>query len=156
MVRIAMVIISKSRRTVVHIAPLVLLVAVAFATFVVLRPRPRLWQSIMDYVIASVFLAVGLIKQRVTRRRGDDVDVWRVIGRRRLKAKSVFLGITTGRSSVNISLFLGKSMAPVEPSIMVASYGACGLAYPLQVAKRIADALDMPEPRVAPRLQQYL
>jgi hypothetical protein len=129
---------------------------VAFATFVVLHPRPRLWQSVIEYVVASVLLAVGLIEQRVTRRRGDDVDVWRVIGRRRLKAKRVFLGVTTERSSVDINLYLGKSMEPIEPSIMVASYNNYGLARPLKVAKRIADVLDLPEPRVAPWLQSYL
>ncbi len=94
-------------------------------------------------------LAVGLRLQRVVRRKGDELEVWTVLGRRRVKAKRVFLGVTTGRTSVNISLFLGKSMEPVDPSIMVASYGASGLAGPMRVADRIAEALNMPEPRLA-------
>jgi hypothetical protein len=148
-----MVIVSKSRRLVVHLAPISLLFTVGLCAVVVDYRRPHLWQTLIDCFLSSVLLAVGLGLQRVVRRKGDELEVWTVLGRRRVKAKRVFLGVTTARSSVDIRLFLGKSMEPADPSIMVASYNASGLAGPLRVAGRIADVLDMPEPRLAPWLQ---
>ena len=148
-----MVFVSKSRRLVVNLAPVMLLFTVAAANVASQLRRPHLWQTLIDYFLASVLLAAALGQQRVARRRGDELEVWTVLGRRRVKVKRIFLGVTSGRGSLNICLFLGKSMDPVDPSIMVASYGAYGLARPLRVAGRIADALDLPEPRLAPWLQ---
>jgi hypothetical protein len=148
-----MVIVSKSRRLVVHLAPVSLLFTVGVCAIAVGYRRPHLWQTLIDCLLAIVLLAVVLGLQRVVRRKGDELEVWTVLGRRCIKAKRIFLGVTTARMSVDISLFLGKSMEPVDPSIMVASYGAYGLSGPLRVAGRIADALDLPEPRLAPWLQ---
>jgi len=50
-------------------------------------------------------------------------------------------------------VYVWRPMEPVDPSIMVASYGAYGLAGPLRVAGRIAGALELREPRLAPWLQ---
>ena len=150
-----MVFVSKSRRLVVHLAPVMLLFGVAAGAFVLHFRRPHLWQTLIDYLPGAVARAGGLGLQRVVRRKGDELEVWTVLGRRRVKAKRVFLGVTTERMSVDIALFLGKSMEPVDPSIMVASYGAYGygVAGPMRVAGRIAEALDMPEPRLAPWLR---
>jgi len=148
-----MVIVSKARCLVVHLAPEMLFLGVAVSGILVHFRRPYLWQTVIDYFFGCLALAVGLGLQRVARRKGDELEIWTVLGRRRVKAKQVFLGVTMARSSVNISLFLGKSMEPADPSIMVASYSAFGLRRPLRVARRIAETLDLPEPRLAPWLE---
>jgi hypothetical protein len=148
-----MVIISKTRRLVVYVDPVSLLFSVGLGTLAVCYRRPHWWQTLVDGLVASVVLAICLGLQRVTRRRGEELERWTIFGRRRVKAKRVFLGVTTGRGSVNFSLFLGKAMEPVDPSILVTSYGAYGLARPLRVARQLADVLDLPEPRLAPWLQ---
>lgn len=143
-----MVIVSKSRRLVVHLAPVMLSFAVAASAVVITYRRPHLWQTLVDCVLSSVLLAVGLGLQRVVRRKGDELEVWTVLGRRRVKAKRVFLGVTAAGTrnglSIDIKIFLGKSMHPWEPSILVAS----DPTPPLAVAQRIAEVLDMPEPQL--------
>ena len=149
-----MVIVSKGRRLVVQFSPILLLFALCWTYVILFHDRPHKLPLLLGSVLSSVlFLAVALSFQRAVRRIGDDLEVWTVLGRRRLAVKRVFLGVTTGFRSVEIALFLGKSMEPTEPRVSVASYSALGLGRPLRTAKRIAEALELPAPRLAPWLE---
>jgi hypothetical protein len=151
-----MVFVSKKRRLVIQVELLFPAIAFLFCGVPVFcrKPSDRPWQLIVYGLILCVFLAAALDAQRVVRRVADDLEIWTVLGRRRVKAKRVFLGVTRGGGrgwpTVDVSIFLGKSMHRVEPSISVAS----GSSLTLAVARRIAEVLDMPEPQVDPSLFQ--
>ena len=144
-----MVLVSKKNHLVVHVE--LVLPAFTIPICAVTLLYERLWQRLVCGVISFTFIAASVGLQRIVRRVGDELEIWTVLGRRRLKAKRVFLGVkTSGRGFVDVALFLGKSMHPAEPSILVASQ----VAPPLAVARRIAEALDMPEFQVDPGLYQ--
>jgi len=151
-----MVLVSKKRHLVMQVNVALPAFTVLLCTVAFLYPKPtdRPWQLIVYGLISFIFLAASLSLQRMVRRVDDELEIWTVTGRRRVKAKRVFLGVkaaaTRGAASTNVELFLGKSMHPAEPSIRVAS----DVAPPLAVARRIAEALDMPEPQVDPSLFQ--
>jgi hypothetical protein len=152
-----LVLVSKKRHLVIQVDLMLPAFTILLCTVAVLCPTlsNRLWQLIVEGLALCVFLAASLSLQRMVRRVDDELEIWTVLGRRRVKAKRVFLGVTVGGGarggpSINIKIFLGKSMHPAEPSILVAS----DPTQPLAVARRIAEALDMPEPQVDPSLFQ--
>ena len=151
-----MVLVSKKRHLVMQVNVALPAFTVLLCTVAFLYPKPtdRPWQLIVCGLISCIFLAASLSLQRMVRRVDDELEIWTVLGRRRVKAQRVFLGVraavTRGGSSVNIKIFLGKSMHNAEPSILVAS----DASPPLDLARRIAEALDMPEPQVDPSLFQ--
>jgi hypothetical protein len=149
-----MVFVSKRRRLVIHIAPIVFVFAIGWSVVLIFYARPHgLTQTLVSVLSSCLFLAVALSLQRMVRRVGDHLDVWTVLGRRRLPAKRVFLGITSKRRSIEIALFLGKTMEPTEPAVPVASFPSLGLDEPRRAASRMADVLDMPQPRIAPWIE---
>ncbi len=147
-----MVLVSKKKHLVVQVELVLPAFTIPICAVAVLYER--LWQRIVCGVISFTFIAASVGLQRIVRRVGDELEIWTVLGRRRVKAKRVFLGVkaaaTRGASLTNVEFFLGESMHPAEPSIVVAWH----VAPPLAVARRIAEALDMPEFQVDPGLYQ--
>ena len=148
--------ISNKRHLVIQVDLMLPAFTILVFIVAVLCPKPsdRPWMLIIEGLALCVFLAASLSLQRMVRRVDDELEIWTVLGRRRVKAKRVFLGVTVGGGrggrSINIEIFPGKSMHRTEPSILVAS----DPSPPLAVARRIAEALDMPEPQVDPSLFQ--
>jgi hypothetical protein len=151
-----MVFVRKQRRLVVHVQPLLLAFAVAWVVGTLLIEKVGVG-LILSGALAILILAIVLSLQRIIRRVGDDLEIWTVFGLRRLKVKQVYLCVVShtggkGGATIDVELRHGKTFAPLQQSTMVSTHLALGLATPIRVAKQIADALDMPEPQLAPWL----
>jgi hypothetical protein len=111
----------------------------------------------IQWGFALVIAALTITGTKMVHRIGDSIDVGGIFGTRTVTASRAVLGLavrSAGRyAGIDLDLmttphFERNSMA--SKALNVETFTASGIDRPMRVAKRVAKALGLPEPMVAP------